>query len=365
MLTFDFMKQFLLLIAFFPFVAASQGLFPYMDFNNFFKVFDDGVFTQIEHQPSTDVFFGDELVAYNNSQRDFKVYHNGQSRLLTNQNVSYKASDHLLVWNIGPIINYFEDGQTKVITSFGGDYAVGDSIIVYQDTRYKTVNAIYQGKVIELYQLTGDMYMPDMIGDNIVAFRDNGNLYKVFWRGQIYELGVYSGVQQLEFFAGTDMLAFNDPNSRTFAVFENGEFLDVEDLYVSKIKACRGFVVYEDVQGNLNYYGKGKQVELASFFQFWDAKDDVLVWGEANSTYTLVDGERKMVCNYAAKDVVLKNDVMAFRNNLGGVSGYTDGKLKDITNLTKTEFTISGHAVCIQLSNRSVLVWYNDQIYQD
>jgi hypothetical protein len=209
------------------------------------------------------------------------------------------------------------------------------------------------------------MYMPEVIGDNIVAFRDNGNLYKVFWRGQIYELGVYSGVQQLEFFAGTDMLAFNDPNSRTFAVFENGEFLDVEDLYVSKIKACRGFVVYEDVQGNLNYYGKGKQVELASFFQFWDAKDDVLVWGEANSTYTLVNGERKMVCNYAAKDVVLKNDVMAFRNNLGGVSGYIGGKLKDITNLTKTEYSINGHAVCIQQSNRSVTVWSNDRLYQD
>ena len=34
-----------------------------MDFNNFFKVYDNGGFRQIEHQPATDVFFGDEIVA--------------------------------------------------------------------------------------------------------------------------------------------------------------------------------------------------------------------------------------------------------------------------------------------------------------
>lgn len=359
------MKNALLLLCLTPILGFSQGIFPYMDFNNFFRVFDDGTFSQIEHQLTTSVFYGDEFVAYNNSQRDFKVYYDGETKLLTNQNVSYKASDHLLAWNIGPIINYFESGKSHVVTSFGGEYAVTDSLLVYQDTRYNTLNVVYKGKSIQLLQLTGDLYMPEVIGDNIIAFRDNGNLYKVFWRGEIYELGVYSGVQKLEFFAGTDMLAFNDPATRTFAIFENGEFMDVEDLYVNKIKACRRFVIYEDVQGNLKYYGNGERKELASFFQFWDAKDDVVIWGEANSTFSLVKGERKMVCNYTVKDWSLKNDVIAFRSNLGGVSGYLNGILKDITNLTNTEFFINGHAVCITQSNRSVIVWYNNQIYRD
>jgi hypothetical protein len=311
------------------------------------------------------VFYGDELVAYNNSQRDFKVYYNGASRLLTNQNVSYKASDHLLAWNIGPIINYFEAGKSHTITSFGGEYVVTDSLIVFQDTRYNTVNVIYQGQVMQLFQTTGDLYMPDVVGDNILAFRDNGGLYKVFWRGQIFELGVWNGQQALQFYAGTDMLAFNDPINRTFAVFENGEFLDVESIFVNKIKACRGFVVYEDTQGTLRYYGKGERRELASFFQFWDAQDDVVFWGESNSAFTLSGGERKMVCNYSPKDWKLKNDVIAFRNNLGGVSGFVGGTGKDITNLTNTEYAITGHAVCITQTNRSVIVWWNGAIYRD
>lgn len=358
------MKQLFLLIVLFPFAAFGQGIFPYTDFNNFVKVFNNGMFTQIEHQAVTDVFYGDELVAYNNAQKDFKVYYNGQTRLLTNQNVSYKASDHLLAWNIGPIINYFEDGKPHSVTAFGGEYAVSDSLIVFQDTRYNTVNVIYKGEVIQLYQLTGDLYMPEIVGDNIIAFRDNGNLYKVFWRGEIYELGVWSG-QAIQFYAGTDMLAFNDPLNRTFAIFENGEFLDVESVFVSKIEACRGFVVYEDVQGNLKYYGKGERKELASFFQFWDAKDDRVFWGESNSAFTLQDGERRMVCNYTPKDWKLKNNVIAFRNNVGGVSGYTNGTMKDITNFTNTEYAINGDAVCITQTNRSVIVWWNNQIFRD
>jgi hypothetical protein len=360
------MKKYLLFVLLIPAGVFAQGVFPYVDFNNFFKVFDNGNFTQLEHNIVSDIFYGDELVAYNNSQRDFKVYHKGRAQLLTNQNVTYKASDHLLAWNIGPIINYFEDGKPHVITSFGGSYEVTDSLIVYQDTRYNTVNAIYKGKTIQLYQTTGDLHMPDAIGDNIIAFRDNGNLVKVFWRGQIYELGVYSGsTQKIEFVAGTDILAFNDPSTRTFAVFENGEFLDVEDIFVNKVKACRGFVVYEDVQGNLRYYGKGDRKELASFYQFWDAKDDVVFWGEANSAFTLVNGERRQVVNYVPKDWALKNDVIAFRSNLGGVSGFVQGKLKDITNLTNTEYFINGHLIGITQPNRSVTVLWNGNVYRD
>lgn len=359
------MKKYLLFLLLLPAVGFAQGIFPYVDFNNYFKVFDGGQFTQIEYQIVSDVFYGDELIAYNNSQRDFKVYYGGHTQLLTNQNVSYKASDHLLAWNIGPIINYFESGKPHVITSFGGEYTVMDSLIVYEDTRYNTVNVVYKGKSIPLYQLTDDLYMPEAIGDNIIAFRDNGNFYKVFWRGQIYELGVYSGVNKLEFFAGTDMLAFNDPSTRTFAIFENGEFMDVESIYVNKIKACRGFVIYEDVQGNLKYYGKGVRKDLASFFQFWDAKDDVVFWGESNSAFTISNGEKKQVCNYSPKDWALKNDVIAFRSNLGGVSCFMKGALKDITNLSNTDYFINGHLVGITQANRSVIVYSDNQTYRD
>lgn len=359
------MKKFAICIFLLPTLVQAQTIFPFTDFNNFFQVFRDGYFQQIEHNQVSDVFYGDEIVAYCNSQRDFKVYDGEQTRMLTNQIITYKASDHLLAWNIGPIINYFENGQSRIISSFGGQYEVSDSLIVYQDTRYNTVNVVYKGKAILLYQTTSDLYMPEVVGDNIVAFRDNGNNYKVFWRGEIYELGVWNGANKIQFSAGTDMLAFNDPNSRTFAVFENGEFLDVEDLHVSKMKACRGFVVYEDVQGNLKYYGKGVRKDLSAYFQFWDAKDDVVIWGESNSTYSLYGGDRKQVCNYIPKDWLLKNDVVAFRSNVGGVASWINGNFKEITTLANVEYAVNKHSVMVTLPNRSVIVLWKGELYRD
>ncbi len=360
------MKKSALLLFLLPLAVQAQTIFGYMDFNNqAFKVFREGYFMQIEHQPVTNVQYGDEIIAYMNSQTDFRVYDGKKAQTLTTQVVTYKMSDHIVAWNIGPIINYFEAGKLRTITSFGGNYAVTDSLIVYEDTRYNTVNAIYKGEVIQLYQLTGDLYMPDAIGDNIIAFRDNGNLYKVFWRGEIYELGVWSGNPAIQFTAGTDMLAFNDPSTRTFAIFENGEFMDVENIFVPKFKVGRGFVVYEDVQGNLKYYGKGERKDLSSFFQFWDAKDDVVYWGESNSSYTLFKGERKQVSNYLPKDWLLKNDVIAFRSNMGGVSSFINGQQKDITNLPDTEYVINNHSVFVLFKNRSIMALFNGQIYRD
>jgi hypothetical protein len=227
------------------------------------------------------------------------------------------------------------------------------------------LNVIYKGQTIQLMQQTADMYMPDFVGDNVVVFRDNGNYYKLFWRGQIYEIGVWNGNQPFQFSAGTDIVAFNDPNTRTFAVFQNGEFLDVEDMHVAKMKACRGFVVYEDIQGNLNYYRNGKQQELASFFQYWDAKDDVVLWGDANYAYTLVDGVKTIVTPYALKEWKLKNDVIAYKTNINGVGACIGGKSKILTTLSSAEYIVNGHAVMAILPNRSVIVYYNDMLYND
>lgn len=359
------MKKIAFLFCFLPFLSGAQTIFAYTDFNNFFKVFRDGYFMQIEHNPVSDVQIGDEMIAYMNVQKDFKIYDGKTAQMITNQIVQYKMSDHILAWNIGPIINYRVNGKSHTVTSFGGEYAVTDSLLVYQDTRYNTVNAIYNDKTYQLYQTTGDLYMPDAIGDNVIMFRDNGNLYKAFWQGKIYEMGVWSGNQGYQFSAGTDIIAFNDPATRTFAVFEKGEFMDVESVYVNKYEAGRGFIVYEDVQGNLKYYSNRDKEELSSFYQGWDVKDDVAMWNESNMTYAYIFDKKHMVCNYIPKDYELKNDVIAFRSNMGGVAGFINGELKEISNLPDLEYTINKHSVMVRQKNRSVMVLFKGQVYRD
>jgi hypothetical protein len=225
------------------------------------------------------------------------------------------------------------------------------------------VSVVYNKTIYPLYQSTGEISMPEIIGENIIAFKDNGDFYKVFWRGNIYDLGVW--MQGITFNAGTDMLTFNDPTNRTFAVFEKGHFVDLESFYVKSYKSGRGFAVYEDLNGNLWYYKDDVKIALTNFSaSFWEVKDDLVVWGENNMIYTFVDGEKVKICSYMPKDYKLKNGVFAFRNLMGGVSAFMNGKVSEITTQQDAIYTIYSNMVLVELFNKSFIVFKNGQKFE-
>lgn len=342
---------------------AQAQIAPFIDFNGYFRTFYKNNFRQIEFQRIQSFQAGDNLVAYIDNRGDFKVYDGEKIIPLTNMNVEYKMSDYHVAWSIGPGVFYLKNGERVLLTTFGRNYAVSDSLVVFEDTRFNTVSAVYNDVIYPLYQTTGDLHMPEMIGENIIAFKDNGDFYKVFWRGKIYDLGVW--MQGITFNAGTDMLTFNDPTHRTFAIFEKGEFLDLENQYVKNYKSGRGFAVYEDLNGNLWHYKNGKKTSLTNFSaSFWEVKDDIVVWGENNMVYTFSDGEKKMVSTYMPKDYQLKNNVYAFRNLMGGVSVFMDGKVTEVTTQQDAIYNIYGDLLLVELFNKSFIVFKDGKKYE-
>lgn len=206
--------------------------------------------------------------------------------------------------------------------------------------------------------------MPDVVGENIVAFRDNGNFNKVFWKGQIYELDVWH--EKYPYSAGTDILAFNDPINGTFAIFENGEFLDVEDFRMNSYKAGRGFVVYENVNNDLMMYKDGETAKLTNFgADFYDVKDDVVIWTENGFTYGYSNGQKFELAKIIVTNYEIKNNVIVFRNMIGGVDALIDGKLKNLTTLQNVNFTIHGDAVLLESFNKTFSLHIDGREYRN
>ena len=343
--------------------SVAQRVMPFVDFNNYFKTFDNDNFKQLEFQLIKEFKAGDELVAYLDTRGNLRVYDGKERKDITNLNVKYDVSDHLLAYSIGATLNMWDAGKLQTLTYFAGNYVVKDSIIVYEDTRYNTVSAYWNGEIYPLYTVTGEQYMPVCIGDNIIAFKDNGDFYKVFWRGKIYDIGVWNA--GIEFEAGTDILCFNDPTTRTFTVFENGVFTDVEQFYLTKYKAGRGFVVYEDLNGNLMQYKNGTKNELSNFSAtFWEVKDDLAIWGENSFVYAYQNDTKIRVSNFLPKDYLLKNNVFAFRNIMGGVSALMDLKVHELTMLQDAEYQIYSNAVLVKLFNNSFFVCSNGRKFE-
>ena len=224
--------HFLFFALFYNSFIFSQKVAPFIDFNNYFRSFEKENFRTLEFQAIEDFKVGDDLVAYIDNRGNLRVYDGKERKDISNLNVEYEVSDHFLAYKIGPTLNLWDQGKLQTLTYFARNYVVKDSIVVFEDTRFNNVNVYWNKNIYTLYTSTDELNMPQAkyIGDNIIAFKDNGEFYKIFWRGEIYELGVWNSSIQFE--SGCDLICFNDPTTRTFALFSNGEFIDIEDQYM-------------------------------------------------------------------------------------------------------------------------------------
>ena len=74
----------------------SQNIAPFIDFNNYFKSFENKNFRTIEIQQIKEFKAGDELVAYIDNRGNLRVYNGKERKDISNLNVEYEVSDHLL-----------------------------------------------------------------------------------------------------------------------------------------------------------------------------------------------------------------------------------------------------------------------------
>lgn len=342
--------------------SVAQAVIPFVDFNNWFRTVENGEFKYIELQQIKEYKAGDNLVAYLDIRGNLRIYDGKERQDLSNMKVEYKLSDNLLAWNVGTTLSMWDAGTKKTLSFFGGDYVVKDNMIIYLDTRWNTMNVYWNGKEYPIQTSTGTITLQNSakIGENIMAYADNGNIYRIFYEGNTYEVGVW--YSDIDFQSGTDIIAFNDPTTRTFAVFDKGSFVDVEMQWVKKYRAGRGFIVYEDVNNNLMMYRNGEKTQLSSFPGNWDVKDDIVVYENNGFTFVNVFGQSLQVANYRLEEYAIKNATLVFRNLQGGVTAAVDGKVVELTNLRNADFEIYGNSVLVKLFNSSFIIYQNDKI---
>jgi len=343
--------------------SFAQSVIPMLDFNRLMNSFENGFFRAVALQPVREFKAGDNVVGYVDYRNNLVVHDGGNPKTLANVETIFTVSDNLLTWNIGTTLNLWDKGDLTTLTFQVGAYEVKDSLVVFQDLRYNSVKVYYKGQIIDLYTSSGDLTMPVTIGENIIAFRDNGNFYKVFWHGKVYDLDVWH--KPYVFSAGTDMVAFNDPINGTFAIFENGQFYDVENFQMKSYQVGNGFVVYENLNGDLKMYKNGEITSLSNFSaSMYEVKDNVVYWIENGFAYANIDGQKIEVAKYIPEDYAIKNSVLAFRNLMEGVSAVQNGKIIDITNQMDAVYTLHGNSVLVELFNKSYIVLQGGRKFQ-
>ena len=167
------------------------------------------------------------------------------------------------------------------------------------------------------------------------------------------------------YYSTADWVDVNDIN-KTFAVFDKGTFIDVESMYMKKYKSGRGFVVYEDLSGNLWKYQNGNKMNLTNFCSgIWEVKDDLVIWNENALMYSIYLDEKVQITNYLPVRYSLKNKTFAYKNNNGGVTVFINGKNTTLTNQIDNDFIIYGNSVLVELFNKSFLYFSEGKLIQN
>jgi len=361
----SFFKQLLFVPVFMLVTLAgfAQNIVPTRDFNNYFVNFQEGFFRPIEIQPILSYKAGDEVVAYIDTRGNMRIYDGIERKDVTALNVDYQVSDHLVGYKIANGLRMWDAGKYTALTNFGRGFVVKDSIIVFEDTRYQSLNVYWNKQILPLVTMTNGLLMPAAVGENIAVYKDNSNTYFCFWQGKTFEIATYNE-EVVDFNVGTDVFCFKDPYTQSFMMFDKGEFFEVESSPIKKYKSGRGFIVYEDLNGNLWMFKNGEKIALSNFStSFWEVKDDMTVWSENSYLFAYTNDEKIEVTTYFPKDFLLKNNTFVFRNIVGGVSALVNGKIQEITNMRDAEFEIYGNKVLVKLFNKTSMVLSEGKIY--
>ena len=92
-------------------------------------------------------------------------------------------------------------------------------------------------------------------------------------------------------------------------------------------------------------------------------KDDLVVWAENSFFYACVDGKKTEVARFLPKDYLVKNDVLVFRNLMGGVSAFVNDEVISLTSQMNSEYEIYGSTVLVKLFNNSYIVYSEGKKY--
>lgn len=341
----------------------SQDINFFTDANFRLFKFEKGVFEKIYYQQTSEIFAGNDYICFVDSKGDIYVYHDGETHLMGQSYDEINVTDNLLVMNTANVIRIFDRGIKHILTPNASGYAYGDSVVIFQDVIGGYVKYYYQDEVREIAMFVGNYPMPEShIGANTFIYKDNTGAYSVFWRGEFKSL--ISSNQAVPFACGQDVVAYNDPQTGTFTIFDNGYIVDAEDQFVERFECGNNFVYYKDVAGNHKVYREENVTEIGYDIQNVIVRDSLVVFNDIGLTRIWYNDETYQIFNDVVNSPQIDGGIMAYSNKWGGVSAFVRGEEVEITRQRVEEFKLQGNTIMLKFSRTAFSCWWNGTIYE-
>ncbi len=351
-----------LLISLFSLVVFSQNITAFTDANRKLYMFNNGQISMVELQQTKNLQIGNHYIAYGNVRDDYFVIWEGIKQRIAQGQTIFFETDNILVATYTSILKVVDDGKVKNLTSYYMNFGYGDSLVLFQDRIGGHLKYYYDDTIVQFAQLVGDYLIdPNQVGNNVFAYGDVAGNYFAFQNHKFYPL-LSTNVKPF-FSAGLNVIAYNDPRQNTFNVYKNGEVTELDGQEALAYKAGDNFVYYKDqsetgyVYYNDEIYDLGYELENVLVFDSivaYNNSDYLNIWFKGD-TYTIYNTNN-------LTDFQVDGGILAYINNIGGVSAFVRGKETVITKQKVLDFWLNGNTIVLKFSPSSYAIWWNGRL---
>ena len=348
--------------------AQGGGLAAFTDFRQRFYVFDHGQKKLLEEQRVKSFKIGGNLVAYVDYADNFKVYQDGEVKTLEIGSVqNYAVTNHLLAYSMTDILKVYDNGKVKMLSANVRDFAIGDSLIVYFDYYFNSINGYYNGRVYERrLRRVGETIKQIKAGHNIAALltAEDRNFW-IFYRGNASLINNF--VEEMKFDVGRDIVAYMDHPTRTFKAFYHGEIYDVENFEPTSYKMGDARIVYIDAVDNFKTFYDGQIATiLPTSPTFFEVKDSMIVFQELDRFKCFYEGMIYEVAPFIPEKYAFERDLIVYLDRSRNLQLFSRGetRLLQYGEGMINDFQLVRDVIIINVGVNHNVIYWNGKIYE-
>lgn len=352
-----------LLVAFIYAVNASaQPLAAYVDIQNQLMVWDRGFIHKVDFMPPTSMKIGRTCIPYLDNSRSFKIYYNGSVRSMnagfTN---AYFVTDNLVGYLNQKSLNVFDRGVNKNLTGVCDQYFIADSLVLFLDSYKGEYRAYYNGQTY-----TVESYIPDStlsrlkISDNVIAFDNFANLFKIFYHGALISQEEYPVAS---FDAGRNTVAYVDIDHK-FKIFHNGQTYMIDDYAPLSYKVGDNMVAYVSGDGYFKVFYADSIHTIGFMNPTYQVADNILAYKDPGGTFKIFyKGDVTEMENYYPTSYTIQYNSVAYINTSNTLRLFTEGEVYDVTNADLSNWSLNYDVITYQIGEGIFKVFYKGQEY--
>jgi len=352
----------LILLVSISYYTKSQNIAAFSDYQNKFYVFDEGKIRQLEFQPVLEYEIGNKCIGYVTNGNHFKVYYNHIDYDVSAMVKSYKVTDNLITYQVGTQLYVFEDGNKKLLSKFVGKYIADDSIVAFFDTEFYYFQVYYNGEIITLEDgLLYENAALFKVGPNILGYIDAFNNFKVFYHGKVVELeqtkSIYGEI-------GRNVMAYIDPITDFLQVYYNNEVVELENFRPKSFQVGYEKVAYITNMGDFKMFDNGEVITISTFApDFYELKDEMLVYHQQNQLHAFYKGENYLVENYIPTSYKVHQNTIAYLDKTGFLNLFIDGEKKILSYEKINEYKVLRNLVIYNEGLNTTKIYYQGKTY--